>query len=129
MKGLFKRREEQEAGVEVQGADEGLEGLRQRGAVTQNLPARELEALPGDLQAPAPAIELIIVYHRAGTGDTGAAPAARRDEHMPAAAMDGEPGAAFLAIARLEVISAGDLAPIEIGEHAVHVNSYSQASS
>jgi hypothetical protein len=105
------------AGVEVEGAAGAGEGLRQGGAVAVDLPTRKLKALPGEFQAPAPAIQLLVIHHRPGEGEGGAAPAARRDEHMPATAMDRHPRPAFLAVAGLEVIRAGDLALIEVDEH------------
>ena len=111
------------AGVEVEGAAAAGEGLRQGGAVADppatlgvamragppatlgvamragDLAAGELEALAADFQAPAPAFPLPVVHHRPGEGVAGPAVEVRGHEHMPAAALDDEPGAAFVPVA------------------------------
>jgi len=117
------------AGVEVEGAAAAGEGLRQGRAVAVDLPTRELEAVSGEFQAPAPAIELAMIHHRPGQGDGGAAGETRGNEYMPTALPLLHPGTALLTVARLEVIRAGNLAAAELDEHAVHVNSSLWASS
>ena len=64
-----------------------------------DLAAGELEALAADFQAPAPAFPLPVVHHRPGEGVAGPAVEVRGHEHMPAAALDDEPGAAFVPVA------------------------------
>ena len=111
------------ARVEGQGALGAGVGLREQGALAEDLAAGQREVPAAEFQAPAPAVEFLAVGHRPRMGHGEVNGGDAWQEHMPVATRKHEPGAAFLVVAGTEVVGAVEDASGKAGFHTVHVNS------
>ncbi len=116
-------------GVECQSAFGAGVGLREQGALAEDLAAGQRQVPAAEFQAPAPAVEFLAVGHGPGMGHGEVNGGDAWEEHMPAARRKHEPSAAFIVVAGAEVVGAVEDAPGKAGFHTVHVNSCLRISS